>query len=65
MQGGGAVNIQAALRNRRMCKSAPVQNVWQFRRKNMEDKLFHLVEKGTSAVMVVQEAARQLEAAGF
>ncbi|MCI9174997.1 MAG: M18 family aminopeptidase [Lachnospiraceae bacterium] len=31
----------------------------------MEDKLFHLVEKGTSAVMVVQEAARQLEAAGF
>ncbi len=31
----------------------------------MEDKLFHLLEKGTSAVMVVQEAARQLEEAGF
>ncbi len=31
----------------------------------MEEKLFHLVEKGTSAVMVVQEAARQLKEAGF
>ena len=31
----------------------------------MEEKLFHLVEKGTSAVMVVQEAARQLAEAGF
>lgn len=31
----------------------------------MEEKLFHLVEKGTSAVMVVQEAVRQLEEAGF
>ena len=31
----------------------------------MEKELFQLVEKGTSAVMVVQEAARQLQEAGF
>lgn len=31
----------------------------------MERELFQLVEKGTSAVMVVQEAARQLQEAGF
>ena len=31
----------------------------------MEKELFHLVEKGTSAVMAVREAARQLQEAGF
>ena len=30
-----------------------------------EGSLFHLLEKGTSAVMAVQEAAARLKAAGF
>ncbi|MCI9081748.1 MAG: M18 family aminopeptidase [Lachnospiraceae bacterium] len=33
--------------------------------KRSEEALFHLLEKGTSAVMVVREAQAQLQAAGF